>query len=131
MKGACAFAGIDYDTMREWVRRGEGRDSRRAKTDDFARFAVDLKKAEELAKVALVEQWKTHFPDSWQAIATYMERRWPEEFGRRGRQTVNLQGQVRYSDANFDEQLQSDPESRQLIEKLFERRRSISESRKG
>lgn len=130
LKGACAFAGVSYKTLHEWVQRGEGVNRRRARTDQFAEFADALKKADELAKVALVERWRSHFSDSWQAIATYMERRWPEEYGRRSRQTVDLREQMSYSDATLGEQLRSDPEARILVEKLFERRSIIMRVRK-
>lgn len=126
LAAACAHAGIHYATMRRWVLLGE-----QATKGEYFDFCEDLKNAEETAKMIFAEQWKRHFPDSWQAIATYMERRWPEEYGRRDRQTVDLRGQVSYSDTTYDEQFQNDPESRALVEQLFERRRTISESRQN
>lgn len=116
LKAACAFAGIDFSTFRRWMVRGE-----KLHKAEYCEFCETIKKAEELAKVALVEQWKKHFADSWQAIATYMERRWPEEYGRKNRMSIQPSEQVKTDELPIDKQLMGDSESRKLVEQIYQR----------
>lgn len=116
LKAACAYADIDFSTFRRWIMRGE-----KLHKAEYCEFCETIKKAEELAKVALVEQWKRHFADSWQAIATYMERRWPEEYGRKNRTRIHTSQQLQIEDLTIDKQLLGDSESRKLVEQICQR----------
>lgn len=71
---ACKAANIHYSTFLEWIE----------KKSDFSEL---VKKAEEvgydrlkdLARRGVVEKFASH----WQAAAWWLERKFPEEFGRR------------------------------------------------
>jgi hypothetical protein len=105
---ACWLAGIDDDTGREWLARGQGRDKDRPREPRYAAFAGAIEKARardiaaRVARVtqagrggAVVQRRTVTRPDGssiveerfsepqWTADMTMLERRYPEEFGRR------------------------------------------------
>ncbi len=77
-EAACGYAGIGYSTFRAWMVRGE-----EAKSGKYREFMESIKKAEQEAEVRMVAMWQKHMPDNWQAIATFLERRYPDRWGRR------------------------------------------------
>ncbi len=105
---ACWLVGIDDDTGREWLARGQGRDKDRPQEPRYAAFAGAVEKARaqdiaaRVARVtragrggAVVQRRTVTRPDGssiieerfaepqWTADMTMLERRYPEEFGRR------------------------------------------------
>lgn len=122
VKDACQSAGISYSTFCEWHQRG--RDAHvRPRKNEYVEFADELEAAESAARIKFVEEWQKHFPHSWQAIAGYMAVRWPEEFGKKDRLNVDLQGQTisNATDAQIERQLRDDPESRELLKEFYRR----------
>ncbi|CAN5922553.1 hypothetical protein BH11MYX4_BH11MYX4_03800 [soil metagenome] len=49
MRRAAALAGVGWSSVREWVRRGEGKDPRRRACEPFSSFAVAARQAVALA----------------------------------------------------------------------------------
>jgi len=88
-EAACAYAGIDYSTFRNWMNKGEEEND-----GEYFDFFEAIKKAESAAELRLVQEWQKHIPNSWQAIATFMERRYPDRWGKRDRQDINLRGEL-------------------------------------
>ncbi len=88
-EAACAYAGISYSTLREWINKGEEEGAEK----EFSDFSEAIKKAEADAEVAMVKAWQKHIPNNWQAIATFMERRYPDRWGRKDRSQVEHAGQ--------------------------------------
>jgi hypothetical protein len=123
IKAACAMAGISYSTYHKWRIRG-----RQGEGIAYVEFNEELSRAEGLARIALVEQWKKHFKRDWRAIAAYMERRWPEEFGRRPRVDFEPMEPARLVSMQNDEKLMNDPEARELIRRLYRRRLELGGS---
>lgn len=56
----------------------------------YGDFCLAIKKAEAQAEVRLVQLWQGLLPTDWKAIATFLERRHPEKWGRR--HSVELTG---------------------------------------
>ncbi len=77
-EAACGYAGIGYSTFRAWMVRGE-----KAKSGKYREFMEAIKKAEHEAEVRMVAMWQKHMPENWQAIATFLERRYPDRWGRK------------------------------------------------
>ncbi len=77
-EAACGYAGIGYSTFRAWMVRGE-----KAKSGKYREFVEAIKKAEHEAEVRMVAMWQKHMPENWQAIATFLERRYPDRWGRK------------------------------------------------
>ena len=86
-EAACGYAGIDYTTFRRWILNGE-----KAKSGKYYEFCNAIKKAEQEAEARLVAQWQKHMPEDWKAIATFLERRHPERWGKREKQTLEHTG---------------------------------------
>lgn len=82
---ACAFAGISYQTLRNWIKRGE-----QSTKGQYFDFVDELKKAEASAVVG----WLAHIEKAakdgtWQAAAWKLERRYPREWGKGDREEDN------------------------------------------
>ena len=77
---ACAMAGIDESTFSRW-------------RDRYADFADAVKAAEARAVAGRLARIRRAEDESWQAAAWYLERRYPQEFGRTV-QDVNHGGQA-------------------------------------
>ena len=80
-RAACAFAGISDETLARWQSR-------------FVDFADAVKKAEgdaEVRNVAIIA--RAAQSGSWQAAAWWLERRYPEAYGR-SVQTVQHSGTI-------------------------------------
>jgi transposase len=71
-RAACMAAGIDQDTLANWAQR-------------FSDFSEELTRAEAEAEVALVGIIRAAAPQDWRAALTLLERRWPNEWGKRER----------------------------------------------
>jgi hypothetical protein len=81
---ACQRAGISMVTFESWRRRGE-----RDRQGIFFDFRIAVKKAEADAiarNVGIIQQAATD--GTWTASAWWLERRYPEEWGRREHVTV-------------------------------------------
>ncbi len=75
--------GISANTMREWLRRGEGRDDR--PTDAaFATLATRIHFAEQVYMDGLVAavRYEAVREGGWRAAAFLLERRWPDLWGK-------------------------------------------------
>ena len=55
----------------------------KAKSGKYREFVEAIKKAEHEAEVRMVAMWQKHMPENWQAIATFLERRYPDRWGRK------------------------------------------------
>ncbi len=77
-EAACGFAGIGYSTFRRWMLRGE-----KAKSGKYRQFWEAVTRAELEAEVRMVAQWQKHMPEDYRAIRDFLERRYPDRWGRR------------------------------------------------
>lgn len=85
-QAAAASVGIAYNTLREWVARGEERHADRESTEDFAAFAADLHTAEAEFEQSLIQQVMSYSamgdkPD-WRGPAWLLERRFSQQWGK-------------------------------------------------
>ena len=82
LQTAFNLAGISKETFYTWLKRGENGE------EPFLTLLTRLKEAEAKAEVKLVENWQKEINtgsagfNTWQAIATFMERRWRDRWGR-------------------------------------------------
>jgi transposase len=120
-EAACGYAGIHYSTFRKWMQKGET-----AKSGKFKEFFDAVTRAEYEAEVRMVAQWQKQMPEDYRAIRDFLERRYPERWGRRVdvKQDIKqeVQGQVtqRY-EYDVTQRIISDPEAVQLAEQLLRR----------
>jgi transposase len=85
---AARAAGVHADTFRRWMRAGE-----RATRGQFYALCAAVKKAEAEAAVGwLATIERAAQTGIWQAAAWKLERRYPEQWGRRDRMSVEHSG---------------------------------------
>ena len=79
LETAAAYGGITYTTFNNWMHRGEER-----KGENYVAFFEAVKKAEADAEVLRVARIsKAANEGNWQADAWYLERRYPNRWGKR------------------------------------------------
>ena len=77
LEGAAAAAGISYDALNEWRKRGEAGDER------FVKFCEMLKSAKYVGQKELALKIRKAADHSWQAAAWLLERRHHDVWGRK------------------------------------------------
>ena len=79
---ASRYGGVHPTSYYSYMKRGET-DADAGKTTVFAEFFTAVKKAEADAEVRAVALVNTAMKDNWTAAMTYLERRFPQRWGRR------------------------------------------------
>ena len=85
---ACGYAGIAYQTFREWIKRGEPLGNMFEEQIDehpdkvYYEFYCDVKRVESYAAIKWLEKIDEASTFHWQAAAWKLERRHPNEYGR-------------------------------------------------
>lgn len=77
---AARYAGIDESSFYGWLVRGE-----KEGTGLYFEFFKAVKDAESAAEVEAVEEVRLASRESWQAGMTWLERKFPDRWGRRER----------------------------------------------
>jgi transposase len=85
---AAAYAGVGERTFYTWMEKGESQPSGK-----YAQFRHAVKSAESEAEVRAVATIQKLMPDTWQAAMTYLERKFPNRWGRRSRMDVTSGGE--------------------------------------
>lgn len=75
---AAAYGGIEYKTFRNWMAAGE-----KSTRSPYVPFFQAVKEAETKAEMAHVATIENASKRSWMAAAWWLERRYPQEWGRR------------------------------------------------
>jgi len=84
---ACRCVGIGYRTFRTWMTKGEGESA-----GQYGQFRQAIKQAEAEAEIRLVELWQQQAITNWQAARDFLERRYPERWGRKDRAALEVSG---------------------------------------
>ena len=82
---AAEYAGICESTFYGWLRRG-----RAEAKGPFFQFMQAIKGAEREAEVRAVAHVQKHMGENWTAAMTYLERKFPQRWGRRDRTPVEV-----------------------------------------
>ncbi|KJS86280.1 valine--tRNA ligase [Desulfosporosinus sp. BICA1-9] len=75
-----AWPSISCTTFRHWMRQGE-----EDKKGEYFNFFNAIKAAEAQAEIRAVELWHKQMPQDWRAAQAFLERRYPERWGKRER----------------------------------------------
>lgn len=78
LKHAAMFAGICYETLNRWRKRGEIETA----PAEFRQFCQALRRSEAIALHKLVGYVVAAAPKDWRAATWMLERRYPDDFGR-------------------------------------------------
>lgn len=91
-KTAAVIAGITEETLCRWIKKGRTSKSK----GKYYQFYQAVKKAEETAQAYHLQQIrKASENGSWQASAWYLERKCPDEWGRRQRVELEHSGELK------------------------------------
>lgn len=80
---ACSYAGISYYTFNKWLKKGE-----QAKRGKFRRFFEEVQEAEHEAELKCIQAWMSQIPNDWRAAKDFLERRFPDRWGKRDTTTI-------------------------------------------
>jgi hypothetical protein len=119
---ACKVAGIDYTTFRNWIIKGE--EEQKGQFYDFfnaikrAEAEAEAKRVELILRAGMVEDWK--------ANAWYLERRYPEKWGKVDRLEANVKSENTQKQEYYIEQMiKQDPETIELVRQLYRRQQAM------
>jgi hypothetical protein len=89
----CQYLGIDQTTWYRWIREGKT-----ARSGLKKQFYQTIKESEAHAEIRNVGILQKAVNDDWHAASWYLERKFPERWGRRDRIDANLnhQGEIRH-----------------------------------
>ncbi len=86
---ACRYAGITYQTYRNWILKGEA-----ARTGAYREFVDRMAAAEGRAVIGwLAKIEKAASDGAWQAAAWKLERRYPDVYGRQRIEVTGADGE--------------------------------------
>lgn len=88
-KVAAECAGISEQTFYTWINKGK-----EAKSGVFFEFLESVKKAESEAHAGAVNTITVARQKSWQAAAWWLERKFPDDWGKREKMEVEHKGPV-------------------------------------
>lgn len=77
LEAACNYAGIDYTTFRKWMKKGES-----SRSGKFFEFFNAIKRAEAELEVRCALEWNKKITEDWRAAKEFLERRFPDRWGR-------------------------------------------------
>lgn len=122
---ACRLVGVDYATMRRWILQGE-----QDMSGKFYEFQEAISQAEALAeaeRVKLILQAGKY--DDWKANAWYLERKFPEKWGRKDRIDSHVTSEhTERKEHYIEHQIESDPETVELVRQLWRRQQAMGEN---
>jgi hypothetical protein len=82
---ACRYAGVDYSSFRNWMRKGE-----ECKAGPFFEFFQAIKKAEGAGAVGWLATIERAAQEGvWQAAAWKLERRYPQQYARKAVEVID------------------------------------------
>jgi hypothetical protein len=84
VKTACDIVGISETTYYDWMQKGK------AGKKPYAKLSEAIKKAEAVAEAKRVQTILEASEEQWQAAAWYLERRYPDRWGKK----VNVDGNL-------------------------------------
>lgn len=90
---ACTYAGIEYQTFRNWMIAGE-----QAQRGKYFEFFEAITHAEAEAESRAVALWQKAMPDDWRAAQMFLERRHPDRWGKQDKLKADVTSTVNWVD---------------------------------
>lgn len=110
-KHAALCAGVHIATLQLWAKKGK-----EAGKGKLYEFFVALKKAESLAQEARAQTIIVAARKNWQAAAWWLERKYPEIWGRK--EVIDLNGKIKNQNLNVNLGQGQLPTKEELVELL-------------
>jgi transposase len=124
LREACSLAGVNRDSVYTWLKKGT-RDRKKGEDSVEARFTDTIKRAMAEAEADALNDVRNaaKLPQFWAAGAWYLERRYPEKYGRKDRLAMEHSGQMGVgiveADSTVAESLEDD-EKREAAKRIAE-----------
>ena len=112
-KECAEVAGINEATLYKWLNKGK-----EARSGKYKKFYNDFQIAKNRNKLFHLK--KIHEAEAWTASAWYLERVYPEEFGRKDRMELNHEGKVEVNKTVKEEEKEADEYFKQLENEMNE-----------
>lgn len=109
-RDSCAACSLGYSTFERWLKEGADLEA----DHQLRGFRGRVQRAEAMAKIQLISAVRRASATEWKPAAWLLERKWPEEFGRRDHVTQEVT--VREGEAQQVEDAMADPEMRKAME---------------
>ena len=93
-EAAAGRAGVALGTIHDWRARGRGDKKDRPVTKLYADFAAAVDEALADAEIRMVATIRKAGQQHWNAVAWILERRWPDRYGRREMQRLEVSGHL-------------------------------------
>jgi len=122
---ACRLSGIDYATMRRWILQGE-----QDMSGKFFEFQEAVQQAEAVAEAERVRLiLKAGKYDDWKANAWYLERKYPERWGRKERIDAHVTSEhTERKEMLIEHQIETDPQTVELVRQLWRRQQTLEQN---
>jgi transposase len=124
---ACSYAGINYMTFRNWMKKGQ-----QAKSGNYFEFFELVTRAESEAEARMVAQWQAQIPQDWRAARDFLARRHPERWAQQEKIDLEHSGEViqkHEGELSITEKLIADPEFLSRVQQAADERASEDSSR--
>ena len=112
-KECAEVAGINEATLYKWINKGK-----EAKRGKYRDFYNDFQMAKNKNKLFHLK--KIHEAEAWTASAWYLERIYPDEFGRKDRVDLKHEAQVEVSKTIKEEEKEAEEYFKQLENEMTE-----------
>ncbi|MFM6455867.1 MAG: hypothetical protein ACKPH7_29120, partial [Planktothrix sp.] len=80
LETACRVCGLDYNTVRDWISRGENRHPTRPPNPEYVDFAVGYNQVVGEAETILINRIHEATKHDWKAAAWLLARRHPDRW---------------------------------------------------
>ena len=113
---ACSYAGISYSTFRSWIVSAQKPDP----DPKLLKFLEAITRAIHDSEMYAVDHIKRQIPQDCRAGIAFLERRFPQKWGRRERVEVTGAGGGPVSIMAEARQVLGDPETREVLDEAAE-----------
>lgn len=124
IKTACEYVGIDESTYYRYMKLGK-QDAEDGKETIYSKFYNTLKKARATAETRNVAVINQASNDSWQASAWWLERSFPDRWGKRNLSVdANVTGDLKHQhEGEVTNKQEYDDETKELLKELYRKER--------
>jgi transposase-like protein len=88
---ACSIAGVNYTTVRAWIRQAEA-DIKAGDATVYVTFLYFMEVTLARVERSAAKEWQAQFKDDWRAARDFLERRFPDRWAPKNE--LNVKGHI-------------------------------------
>jgi transposase len=129
---ASACAGINKDTLYDWLKRGAREKARKdgkidKREEIYVHFSDAVEKAIAEAEARDVMIIANASKNDWKASAWRLERKFPNKWGRKEHITADVTSEnIERHEQHITHQIDTDPETVELVRQLWRRKKALT-----